>query len=175
MNKHVFNNYKFKYRYRGSLVTFFWFSWLYKKESTCCGLLLWDMKIFEIGNFRCSDKDGNNLYKDLMVVYMQENRDPSHRSSRDDGSRNDEPGTGTTFLCRFYLVGSISSRRSRPGRTIPERGTRHRSRSAVIRIVTHIIYRNSMNCKCCIYPHVRCLLQCCTHQHVCITFKFLQV
>jgi hypothetical protein len=31
--------------------------------------------------------------------------EPSHRSSRNDGSRNDEPGTGTTFLMPFLPYG----------------------------------------------------------------------
>ena len=51
------------------------------------------------------------------------------------------PGTmdrGTTnrererrFRCSFYSVGAISFPRSRPERSFPERGTLHRSRSAV--------------------------------------------
>jgi hypothetical protein len=53
------------------------------------------------------------------------------------------PGTtdrGTTnrererrFRCNFYTVGKISFPRSRPERSFPERGTLHRSRSAVTR------------------------------------------
>jgi hypothetical protein len=50
----------------------------------------------------------------------------------DRGTTNRE--RGRRFLCRFYLVESILSRHSRPERTIPERGTRHRSRSAVTRV-----------------------------------------
>jgi hypothetical protein len=47
-------------------------------------------------------------------------RRPSHRSSRNDGSRNDEPGTGTTFLmpflpCGIDFVPSFPPRTNDPG------------------------------------------------------------
>ena len=58
----------------------------------------------------------------LSIQILYTGPAPSHRSSRNGGSRNDEPKTGITFRFNFYTVGT---------RTL------HRSRSAVTRVQQH--------------------------------------
>jgi hypothetical protein len=60
----------------------------------------------------------DNIPEDISTKLP--NLHPSHRSSRNDGSRNDEPGTGTTFLmpflpCRIDFVPSFPPRTNDPG------------------------------------------------------------
>ena len=43
----------------------------------------------------------------------------SHRSSWNDGSRNDKPGTRNDVFDAFYTVGMKTFLRSRPGTTVP--------------------------------------------------------
>ena len=71
-----------------------------------------------------------STYSDALAVLVLVTGVPR---TTDRGTTNRE--RERRFRCNFYTVGAISFPRSRPERSFPERGTLHRSRSAVTKVL----------------------------------------